>query len=82
MATLTIRKLDDGVYARLGDRARAHNRSLEAEVRTILEREATQPESFDIDAWLAEARALRRRTPPLPDGRSSLDILRDERESG
>ena len=36
MATLTIRRLDDDVYARLRDRARSNKRSLEAEAREIL----------------------------------------------
>jgi plasmid stability protein len=37
MATLTIDGLDDGVYQRLKDRARENNRSVEAEVRDLLE---------------------------------------------
>jgi plasmid stability protein len=37
MATLTVRRLDDKVYAKLGERAKRNNRSLEAEVRTMLE---------------------------------------------
>lgn len=36
MATLTIRQLDDRVRARLRERAAAHGRSMEAEVREIL----------------------------------------------
>lgn len=78
MATLTIRKLDDAIYKRLGERARRNKRSLEAEARVILEERARE---FDIDRWLAEARKLRKRTPPLPDGKSSLDVLREERDS-
>lgn len=37
MASLTIRKLDDGVKARLRVRAAEHGRSMEEEARTILE---------------------------------------------
>ncbi len=37
MATLTIRQLDDEVYDRLKQRARANNRSLEAEARQLLD---------------------------------------------
>lgn len=81
MATLTIRKLDDAVYARLRERAKAHNRSLEAEVRTILERDAARTEVFDVDAWLAGARRLREATPARVDGKTSLDLLREERDS-
>lgn len=81
MATLTIRKLDDAVYARLRERAKAHNRSLEAEVRTILERDAARTEAFDVDAWFAGARRLREATPARVDGKTSLDLLREERDS-
>jgi plasmid stability protein len=78
MATLTIRKLDDGVYNRLGERARRNHRSLEAEVRDILERKARE---FDLQRWLERARELRERTPPREDGRTSIDLLREERDS-
>ena len=37
MATLTIRNLDDALRDRLRERARAHGRSTEAEVRVILD---------------------------------------------
>ncbi len=40
MATVTVRKLDDDVVTRLKRRAVRHNRSLEGEVREILERAA------------------------------------------
>lgn len=78
MATLTIRKLDDAIYRRLGERARRNKRSLEAEARVILEEQARE---FDLDRWLAEAHKLRQRTPPRPDGKTSLDLLREERDS-
>ena len=38
MAQLLIRKLDDDVKARLKARAKTHGRSLEAEVRDVLEK--------------------------------------------
>ena len=37
MATLTIRQLDDRTHARLRGRAAEHGRSVEAEVRAILD---------------------------------------------
>ncbi|MCL2768887.1 MAG: Arc family DNA-binding protein [Solirubrobacterales bacterium] len=37
MATLTVRGLDEGTKARLRMRAAAHGRSMEGEVRAILE---------------------------------------------
>lgn len=78
MATLTIRKLDDATYERLGERAKRNHRSLEAEVRAILEEKAQR---FDLDAWLREVRSLRERSQPLPDGMTSLDLLGQERDS-
>ncbi|HEX7752362.1 MAG TPA: TraY domain-containing protein [Novosphingobium sp.] len=80
MATLTVRRLDDNLYNRLGERARRNNRSLEAEVRDILEKEAGKS-AFDMEAWLAEARRLRQQTPARGDGKTSLDVLREERDS-
>ena len=79
MATLTVRKLDDTTYENLGKRAKLHNRSLEAEVRDILDREA---KAFDMAAWIAEVRAIRMQgLTPLPDGMTSLELLREERDS-
>jgi hypothetical protein len=78
MATLTVRKLADATYENLGKRAKANNRSLEAEVRKILDREAR---AFDIEAWMDEVRDIRKRSKPLPGGITSLDLLREERDS-
>ena len=48
MGTVTIRNLDDEVIEQAKQRARSHNRSLEAELRTILTRELKplSPEEF------------------------------------
>jgi plasmid stability protein len=79
MATITVRKLSDHAKETLGERAKKKKRSLEAEVRTILEREAQQ---FDIDAWIADLRALRKDyRSKLPEGVDSLSLLREERDS-
>lgn len=76
MATLTIRKLDDGVYARLGERARRNNRSLEAEARELLDERLV-----DLDDVVADLRAfhteMRARHGVLPD---SLPLIRLDRE--
>jgi len=45
MATLTIRQLDDQTHARLRARAARHSRSVEAEVRAILDATVGRPES-------------------------------------
>lgn len=43
MATLTIGQLDDETHAALRQRAAAHGRSVEAEVRAILQMAARRP---------------------------------------
>ncbi len=43
MITLTIRQLDEGTHARLRYRAAAHGRSVEAEVRAILDAAVNVP---------------------------------------
>ena len=44
MATLTIRQLDERTHARLRGRAAEHGRSVEAEVRAILDAAVDLPE--------------------------------------
>lgn len=44
MATLTIRQLDERTHARLRGRAAEHGRSVEAEVRAILDAAVSLPE--------------------------------------
>jgi plasmid stability protein len=79
MATLTVRKLADSTYENLGRRAKANNRSLEAEVRDILDREA---KAFDIKAWVADLRELKRQNPiTLPPGEDAVSLVRKERDS-
>lgn len=77
MAIRTIRQLDDGVYDRLRSRAQRNNRSIEAEVRQILEdrtRTATD--------WVADLRDFHARMaaehPPLPDSTPLIRQIRDE----
>lgn len=43
MATLTVRGLDDELHARLRIRAAQHGRSMEAEVRAILQEQLSAP---------------------------------------
>lgn len=45
MATLTIRQLDERTHARLRGRAASHGRSVEAEVRAILDAVTNRPET-------------------------------------
>lgn len=77
MATLTIRQLDDGVYDRLRARAKAHNRSIEAEARQMLgERLSSRV------AWVEELTARHHEMVAkygyLPDSTELIRRMRDE----
>jgi plasmid stability protein len=56
MATITVRNLDDEVQRLLKQRAAAHDRSMEAEVREILT-ESVRASSFGRD-WAEAMRGL------------------------
>lgn len=56
MATITVRQLSDETHARLRLRAAEHGRSVEAEVRAILDA-ATEPPRVDF-AWRERILAL------------------------
>lgn len=58
MATLTIRNLSEGTRRALKQRAAQHNRSMEAEVRGILEDAVAVRVDF-IAGWLSEAETVR-----------------------
>ncbi len=47
MRSMTIRNVDEGVYRKLKERARLSRRSLEAEVRTILD-QAVLPDRSSV----------------------------------
>jgi plasmid stability protein len=75
MAQILVRDLDEDVVARLKARARGQGRSLQAEVRTILE------EAAKLDS--SGARALVRRIRRRFQGRAfvdSADLIREDRE--
>lgn len=76
MGTVTIRNLDDEVIARAKEQAKRHNRSLEAELRTILTRrfKPLSPEEF---FKLADEMAERTRGRPQTD---SAILQREGRE--
>jgi plasmid stability protein len=54
VSQLLVRGLDEGLVLRLKERAARNGRSLEAEVRTILERSAARPDDAVramLDQW-------------------------------
>jgi hypothetical protein len=55
MAQMTVRNLDDAAYQRLKERAKANNRSLEAEAREILSA-AVKPSLAGFAQWSKEFR--------------------------
>lgn len=77
MATLTIRRLDDQVYERLRARARANQRSLEAEARDILTEQAR-----GLDALITDLKALNEEMAAKygtwPDSTALIRQMRDE----
>jgi plasmid stability protein len=72
MASLTIRKLDEGIKARLRLRAARHGRSMEEEARTLL-RSALRDE---VPAGTNLAEAIRARFVPL----GGVDLTLPKRE--
>ena len=76
MAQVLVRGLDDVVVGRLKARARANGRSLEAELRTIVE------EAAEMDARLEATRdlaaKLRRRLAGRPHS-DSAELVREDR---
>lgn len=77
MATVTIRNLDESTVEALKAQAKQHNRSLEAELRVILDRvvERTRQRAT-LKARLDRIAAM---TPDVPQT-DSADIIREDRQ--
>lgn len=78
MATATARKVDDRDYAVLVEMAEENDRSISEELRVII---AEAAKKRRLGKVLAEMREIRNRSTPLPNGMTSLDLLREERDS-
>ncbi len=76
MASVTIRNLDDDVVAALKQRAKANNRSLEAELRVVLVRAVR---GFDAEEFLALADRIAAMTPKDRPQTDSVELLREDR---
>ncbi|MBA3699430.1 MAG: hypothetical protein H0W78_11330 [Planctomycetes bacterium] len=78
MSTLTIRDVKPAVVRRLKERAKANHRSLEGEVRALLERESSKP---TMEEWLKRADRLRAELPPWEPGMpTAVELVREGRE--
>ncbi len=79
MATVTARKVDDEDYAILTEIAEENGRSISEELRLLI---AEFVRKRRARRTAAEMKALRDRLNwALPDGKTSLDLLREERDS-
>ena len=76
MATLTIRNLDNQVVAQLKQRARDNDRSLEAEVRSLLCQAAEQPSHKKLRELAEKIASM---TPDVSQT-DSTDLIREDRD--
>lgn len=77
MGTLTIRQLDARTHARLRGRAAQHGRSVEAEVRAILDAAVNLPEHnflLSLHASLAEVGGVEFELPSRTDQPRHVDL--------
>jgi antitoxin FitA len=76
MGQVLVRGLDDTVIERLKQRAQSHHRSLEAELREILEQVSLQ---VDVATARDLADRIRRRLEGRPHS-DSAELIREDRE--
>jgi len=77
MGTLTIRQLDARTHARLRGRAAEHGRSVEAEVRAILDAAVNLPEQnflLSLHATMAEVGGVDLELPARTDRPRQVDL--------
>nr|NLI50969.1 toxin-antitoxin system antitoxin subunit [Propionibacterium sp.] len=77
MSTLTIRQLNEHTHARLRGRAAKHGRSVEAEVRAILDAAVGLPEEnilLALHATFTEAGGLDLEVPERTDAPRVVDL--------
>ncbi|MFQ5774812.1 MAG: Arc family DNA-binding protein [Kiloniellaceae bacterium] len=77
MATVTIRNLDDEVVAKLKQRAKAHHRSLEAELRVLLTDAASRPST---EEFRKQAERIAAMTPDVSQT-DSASLIREDRDT-
>ncbi len=79
MAQIIVRRLSDELVRRLKIRAKSHQRSLEAEVRSILEASSEEDDEAAREAAFQFAAEMRRRTAGRITG-DSADLIREDRD--
>ena len=78
MAQVLIRDLDPEVIEALKRRAKEHNRSLQGELKAILEQVVRNSHSRNIDAFLARVREIRKQTAGIPQT-DAAQLVREDR---
>jgi plasmid stability protein len=79
MAQILVRGLDDALVVRLKERARENHRSLQGEVKAILEEAAAQATNAEIKAILDRwQRHWQERGKTFSD---SAELIREDRDS-
>lgn len=79
MATLTVRNIDDKQLAGLAEEAKRNGRSVAAEVREMIAERDRLRRRKELFAEMHEF--IKRNPLKLPEGMTSLDLLREERDS-
>lgn len=77
MSTLTIRQLDERTHARLRGRAAEHGRSVEAEVRAILDAAVDLPEQnflLALHTAMSTAGGVELELPSRTDSARDVDL--------
>ncbi len=82
MATINVRQLDDDVVDRLKRRASSNNRSLEGEVRHVLECAAHDDMAAKRAAFLEASDRLRKKTRGRSKQTPAEVLIREDRDRG
>ena len=78
MAQVLIRDLDPEVIEALKRRAKEHNRSLQGELKAILEQVVRNSHPRNVDAFLARVREIRKQTAGIPQT-DAAQLVREDR---
>ena len=80
MATATARNVDDKDYSIIASSANENGRSISEEFRLLI---AEHARKLRLEQTVSELKAFREQAKwTLPEGMTSLDLLREERDSG